>query len=267
MGLGGLLGGLLGSPGRARAQEAQAPGAPQPAGTEPAAEGAPPPPARAATGYGYGDAKRSTVRRAPSRAKTVPVNVVTLPGFAMAEDGGSRLLVHMTGAPAVEEKRAPGSVTYVIRGARVLRRNNRNVLETAHFNTPVQRARLVTRGGDLHFIVELRKDVAPTWRLAESAAVPEPSSSARSGGAGAPSGPAGKTLVVEFPKGEYLPEGFADAVKAPAAASARPAQPRSATSGPIGRAVRAPLREPPAPLPDILPEGDASSRGAGPEYE
>ena len=274
MGLGGLLGGVIGLAGRAQAQEAPGAGALPPAGaqapegTNPgAAEDTPALPVRAATGYGYGTAKQATARRttASRAAKVSPVNVVTLPGFAMTEEGGSRLLVHMTGAPEVEEKRAAGSVTYVIRGARVLRRNNRNALETAHFNTPVLRARLVSRGRDLHFVVDLRKDVAPSWRLADSAAVPDPSTASRAGKAGAPAGPAGKTLVVEFAQGEYLPPGHADEAMPKSTPHRAPASRASDVPGPLERAKRT-SREPAEPLPDILPEGDASSRGAGPEY-
>ncbi|MCW5831782.1 MAG: hypothetical protein KIS78_04935 [Labilithrix sp.] len=46
--------------------------------------------------------------------------------------------------------------------------NNTNALVTVHFNTPVARARLVPRGQDLHFIVELRSAATPTWKMSES---------------------------------------------------------------------------------------------------
>ena len=49
--------------------------------------------------------------------------LATFPGFEQLPDGGSRLFVQLSQTVAVEERRAQGSVTYVLRGAH-LRVNN-----------------------------------------------------------------------------------------------------------------------------------------------
>jgi hypothetical protein len=46
----------------------------------------------------------------------------------------------------VEEHKARGSITYVLKNAGARVWNNTNALVTVHFNTPVSRARLVPRG-------------------------------------------------------------------------------------------------------------------------
>ncbi len=117
-----------------------------------------------AAGYAYKDApqrKKTGGARVAKRAGPV----ATLPGFEIRGDGGSRLFVALTQQVQVEERRAQGSFTYVLKGAHIDRRNNMNVLETIHFNTPVSRARLVPKGNDLLFIVDLRAASTPTWKM------------------------------------------------------------------------------------------------------
>ena len=85
----------------------------------------------------------------------------------------------------VEERRAPGSVTYVLKGAQVTHYNNTNALVTVHFNTPVYRARLVPSGNDLLFVVDLRDPkAAPAMKIS-------------------PKGQ-GAILTVDFGKGDYV---------------------------------------------------------------
>lgn len=140
-------------------------------------------PVRDAAGYAYDDKKPA--RRAPGRViHRTAGPTATLPGFETTADGGSRLFVQLTQAVPVEERRAQGSITYVLRGAHVRVHNNTNALVTVHFNTPVWRARLVPQGNDLLFIVDLRANAAPTHRMAEA---PDKSS----------------MLMIDFPKGDY----------------------------------------------------------------
>lgn len=140
-------------------------------------------PVRDAAGYAYDDKK--AVRRAPARIIHRPAGpTATLPGFEQTADGGSRLFVQLTQSVPVEERRAQGSITYVLRGAHVRVHNNTNALVTVHFNTPVWRARLVPQGNDLLFIVDLRANATPTHRMAEA---PDKST----------------MLMIDFPKGEY----------------------------------------------------------------
>lgn len=150
------------------------------------------------TGYGYSDPKPTTPQHRPltirsgtrgvTHRPTLPVStgpVATLPGFEMLGEGGSRLFVELSQTVQVEERRARGTLTYVLKGAHVTVHNNENPLVTVHFNTPVTRARLVPAGHDLLFVVDLRADVTPTWKM----------NPAKEGSA---------ILSIEFAKGTYI---------------------------------------------------------------
>lgn len=82
----------------------------------------------------------------------------------MLADGSSRFFVQLTQTVQVEEKKAAGTVTYVLKGAHVALRNNENALVTVHFNTPVTSARLIPVHEGLAFILSLRANVAPTYK-------------------------------------------------------------------------------------------------------
>ena len=180
------------TPPAANAPTGTAPVATPADGTAPAAADAPPAkPKVEATGYGYADPKPRRATGAP-RAHRVAARaagpIATLPGFEMTADGGSRLFVQLTQNVPVEEKKAAGSVTYVLKGAHVAKHNNQNALVTVHFNTPVSRARLVPSGHDLLFIVDMRSSVTPAWKVE-----PAKDNSA--------------VLAIDFPKGDFLPSG------------------------------------------------------------
>ncbi len=154
------------------------------------------PTGRAATGYGYSDhppaarGGRLQVRsgRPATHHPTVPAHsgpVATLPGFEMLAEGGSRLFVELSQTVPVEERRAHGTLTYVLHGAHVTVHNNTNPLVTVHFNTPVASARLVPSGHDLLFVVTLRANATPTWKVN-------------------PGKEGSSVLTVDFPKGSFL---------------------------------------------------------------
>jgi hypothetical protein len=142
----------------------------------------PPPPQQ--RGGGGGLQVRSGQRHRP----VVPLAagpVATLPGFEMLAEGGSRLFVELSQAVQVDERKARGSLTYVLHGAHVTVHNNTNPLVTVHFNTPVASARLVPAGHDLLFVVSLRADASPTWKIN-------------------PGKEGSSVLTVDFPKGSFL---------------------------------------------------------------
>jgi hypothetical protein len=159
-----------------------------------------------AAGYAYSD--KPTGKAAAPRGTRYKASgpVVNMPGFEQTNEGGSRLFVQLSQNVQVEERKAQGSITYVLKGASPRVWNNTNALVTVHFNTPVSRARLVPQGGDLHFIIELRSAATPTWKMNDSQ---------------------DKTamLSVDFPKGDYLANGVAEpAGPAPRPAAAGPAR-------------------------------------------
>jgi hypothetical protein len=135
------------------------------------------------------DSPRPPSRRAfvralvhPKTAFAADAPIATLPGFEALPDGGSR----------VEERRGANAITYVLKGAHVMKRNNTNPLVTLHMNTPVASARLVPAGSDLEFVVALRAAGTPTWRVTQS-----------NDGA--------SRLEIDFPKGTFVNANVASA--------------------------------------------------------
>jgi len=185
----------------ARAQDANT----APDTTTPAASpAAPAPPLMVRSG------KRSSGKKSSKAAFGL---VATLPGFEMLPDGGSRFFVELTHTATVVEKRDARTLTYLIQGAHVVHRNNENILETIHFNTPVTRARLLPARSGLVFSVELRADAAPAWRMVDGE-------------------DGGSTLQIDFPKGAFLPAGDTDVADLPNEALPRP--PGAAEAPPSG---------------------------------
>jgi hypothetical protein len=138
-------------------------------------------------GYSYDDKPRRG--SAPAKARAVKKHagpVVNLPGFEQTPDGGSRVFVSLTSTVPVEEHKAQGAVTYVLKGAGVRVWNNTNALVTVHFNTPVAKARLVPHGNDAHLVIEMRAASTPTWKMTEGQ-------------------DKSAVLQVDFPKGDFAP--------------------------------------------------------------
>ena len=123
-----------------------------------------------------------TARRVVRRAGAP---LATFPGFEQLPDGGSRLFVQLSQTVGVEQRVAPGSVTYVLKGAHLRVHNDSNALVTVHFNTPVFRARLTPAGNDLLFILELRSAATPTFKLQDNTDKTS-------------------TLMIDFAKGDFL---------------------------------------------------------------
>lgn len=139
-----------------------------------------------AAGYAYSDKPAASAKAIPRKRYRAHGPVVNMPGFEQNPDGTSRLFVRLSQSVPVEERRGRGSITYVLKGASPRVWNNTNALVTVHFNTPVSSARIVPRGKDLHFVVDLRADVLPTWKVTEA----EDKSA---------------TITIDFPKGNFLP--------------------------------------------------------------
>jgi len=122
-----------------------------------------------------------------SRTKTSEdVPKAIMPCFETLADGSTRLFIELSKPVAYEAKSGHGSVTYVLKGARVERRNNLNPLVTTFFNTPVTTAQLVSRGRDLAFVLALRSNVEPVVTMSSN-------------------GDGGAVMSIQFPKGDYLP--------------------------------------------------------------
>jgi len=144
-------------------------------------------------------AKEPAAAPAPGKTKTTAkgkkstaTNVAQWPGFRLTEDGGSEVMVEFSQNPASPtEHRAAGSITYVFKGAHVIKSNNQNPLLTVHFNTPIVSARLVPKKGELHLVIDMRPGVNV-----------QPSSGLRASSDGD-----GQQFFVKLPSGAWLPKG------------------------------------------------------------
>jgi hypothetical protein len=137
-------------------------------------------------------ANTKTAKAGTASAKKTAANVAQWPGFRLTEDGGSEVMVEFSSNPASPtEHKAAGSVTYVFKGAHVIKHNNQNPLLTVHFNTPVMSAKLVPKKGELHLVVDMRPgaNAAPTMGMRAS------------------SDGDGQQFFVKFPSGSWLPAG------------------------------------------------------------
>ena len=182
-------------------------------------------PVTPAAGYAYGDKKSASTRSTPRSRYRVRGPVVNMPGFEQTAEGGSRLFVQLSQSVQVEERKAQGSITYVLKGASPRVHNNTNALVTVHFNTPVARARLVPHGHDLHFVVDLRSDVAPVWKMNDAQ-------------------DKSAMLTIDFPKGEFLQGTVPDAPRAE-----RPARRGGRGKRGAPKAAPAPAKAPDGPTP------------------
>jgi len=167
----------------------------------------------------------------------------TFPGFEQLPDGGSRLFVQLSQNVPVEERRAQGSITYVLKGAHARVFNDTNSLVTVHFNTPVASARLVPQGKDVLFVVALRAAASPTFKVQDN----QDKTS---------------TLMIDFPKGDFggAGEGLETGTGEPAAPRAPRGAPKPKITKSSGRAAPPPPppaggAPPPAP-PPAAPAGD-----------
>lgn len=189
---------------------------------------------RAAAGYAYSDKGPKRASAGPRVVRTGPH--ASFPSFRETEGGGSRIVVHLSASVPVEERKAAGSVTYILKGAHVSRWNDTNPLVTVHFNTPVVQARLVPHGADLHLVIALRGGSAPTFKVEA-----------------APQGTAGATLAVDFPKGDFVPTERATDTKALPKATTAPGASPAPTPAPATAPAPAPAKAEPATTP---PAGD-----------
>jgi OOP family OmpA-OmpF porin len=119
---------------------------------------------------------------------------VTFSGFHVFPDGTSRIYVQLTSSVAVDANVTGKKAEYLLHGARIPIRNNKNPLSAEHFVAEVVNARLVPTGqeakgrkkqkaktSDVRLVVEMRDAAKPQHRLVRNA-----------------DGTA--TLVVDFPK-------------------------------------------------------------------
>jgi hypothetical protein len=129
---------------------------------------------------------RPRLRPAALLHPRVEASIATFPGFRLLPDGKTQLYVELSRPCSVNERRQGGTLIYVLRGARVVAKNNKNALITTHFATPMDRARLRSAGDDLEVVIDLRADVSAAYEV-----VPSEGGTAR--------------LQVTFPAGSFPP--------------------------------------------------------------
>lgn len=101
--------------------------------------------------------RRVTARRGASARTTI----LTWPGFQMRPDGGSRFFVQTNAPVATRVATSRGRLEVIFPNTAIHVGNSRRYLETAYFETPVQRAHLERRGRDMVLVMTMRADVTP----------------------------------------------------------------------------------------------------------
>ena len=116
------------------------------------------------TGYAVGELSPGPAARPLAADDGRPR--VTFAGFHVFESGRSRIFVKLTGDVPVEAKHGGKKAAFVLRGASVGVRNNKNPLLTQHFASSVLSARLVPSDDAVTLSVVLRDSVTPSHRVA-----------------------------------------------------------------------------------------------------
>lgn len=81
---------------------------------------------------------------------------VTYPGFKLLPSGRSRVFVEVTGKAEVTEDEAERQLTLHLRGVGVPEKVNRLPLVTTHFDTAVQKVRVIPMGDGVDVVIELK---------------------------------------------------------------------------------------------------------------
>ena len=90
--------------------------------------------------------------------------VITWHGFQPMPGGSSRIFVQSAQKPTTNVRRSGQGFEVVLAGVDLPAGNNRLPLVTRYFNTPVRRARIKKKGGEVVVVLDMRADVAPTVR-------------------------------------------------------------------------------------------------------
>lgn len=91
--------------------------------------------------------------------------MVTYTGLRVYEDGSSTLVVKLTEQTPVEFTQDGTKLTFVLGGAKVHLRNNKNPLNAQFFNSNVVRAKLDDTKKGVRVRISLRSDVQPEHKM------------------------------------------------------------------------------------------------------
>ena len=113
-------------------------------------------------GAGHRPPAEGRLSRSARRRRAATASIITWPGFQPNADGSSRFFVQTTAGVTATVNRSEGRVEIVFPNTGTHLSNSRRWLETAFFETPVTRARLLRRRHDMVLVMYLRADVIPT---------------------------------------------------------------------------------------------------------
>jgi OmpA-OmpF porin, OOP family len=89
----------------------------------------------------------------------------TFAGFRPGQGGAATVFVQLTDAVKIEVSEGQGEVTYLMKGAQVLIRNNRNPLIASEFDSAVTRAALLRDKDGVKLVLRLKAQVKLSHRL------------------------------------------------------------------------------------------------------
>ena len=118
------------------------------------------------------DARDSCPREAASKSSAAgngcpgegPAEV-TFIGFQGTEDGGGLVFVQLTDSVKVQAASSPSELTFLMKGARVTIRNNRNLLPLDAFHPALSSARLVADKDGERLVLRLKAPSTATYRV------------------------------------------------------------------------------------------------------
>lgn len=122
---------------------------------------------------GMADSQDACPREAASLTEGAPTNgcpgegpaEATFAGFRPAPNGAATVFVQLTDSVKVEAAEGPNEVSYLMKGARVVIRNNRNPLLASEFDSSVSRAQLRPEKDGVRLVLSLKAPVKPTYRV------------------------------------------------------------------------------------------------------
>lgn len=93
--------------------------------------------------------------------------LVTFSGLRIYDDGSSTLFVNLTRRTPVSFRKNGKRLEFMIQGARVHLRNNKNPLQAQYFKTMVVRAKLDDVREGVRLRVDVRSDIEPAHRIVQ----------------------------------------------------------------------------------------------------
>jgi hypothetical protein len=121
---------------------------------------------RVASSLGQGDmSDQETWGRARRLVDGERTTLVTYTGFQTLDGKRFRVFVRMDSEPLLEVQRSAKRAVFTLLRSHVVLRNNRNPLDASHFHSPLAKALLRERDGNVELVMDFKQDVQTEHRF------------------------------------------------------------------------------------------------------